>query len=76
VLTTVKAGRGIGRVLSYQSAEEVATGKLVRLLPETEPAALPVHVVVSSKRHMAPKLRAFLDHAVAALEALPVIRTR
>jgi DNA-binding transcriptional LysR family regulator len=76
VLTTVKAGRGIGRVLSYQSAEEVATGKLVRLLPETEPAALPVHVVVSSKRHMAPKLRAFLDHAVAALEALPVIRPR
>jgi DNA-binding transcriptional LysR family regulator len=76
VLTTVKAGRGIGRVLSYQSAEEVATGKLVRLLPETEPAALPVHVVVSSKRHMAPKLRAFLDHAVAALEALPVIHPR
>jgi DNA-binding transcriptional LysR family regulator len=76
VLMTVKAGRGIGRVLSYQSAEEVATGKLVRLLPETEPAALPVHVVVPSKRHMAPKLRAFLDHAVAVLEALPVIRPR
>jgi len=74
VLMAMKAGRGIARVLSYQSADEVAAGALVRLLPESEPPALPVNVVVSSKRHMAPKVRAFLDHAVNGLERLPVIQ--
>jgi DNA-binding transcriptional LysR family regulator len=74
VLMALKAGRGIARVLSYQPAEEIATGALVRLLAESEPPALPVHVVIASKRHMAPKLRAFLDHAVNSLEQLSVIR--
>lgn len=73
-LMAIRAGRGIGRVLSYQVATEIADGSLIRLLPEFEPAALPVHLVVPSSRHMAPKVRAFLDHAVAALERLSVIR--
>jgi DNA-binding transcriptional LysR family regulator len=74
VLMAVRAGRGIARLLSYQPAEEIAAGTLVRLLAESEPPALPVHVVVASKRHMAPKLRAFLDHAVDSLQQLSVIR--
>lgn len=74
VLMALRAGRGIARVLSYQPAEELAAGTLVRLLPQSEPPPLPVHVVVSSKRHMAPKLRAFLDHAVESLERLQVIQ--
>ena len=74
VLLAVKAGRGLARVLSYQVAEDLASGTLLRLLPQTEPAPLPVHVVVSSTRHMAPKLRAFVDHAVAALGRLAVIQ--
>jgi len=74
VLLAVKAGRGLACVLSYQVAEDLASGALLRLLPETEPAPLPVHVVVSSARHMAPKLRAFVDHAVAALGRLAVIQ--
>ncbi len=74
VLLAVKAGRGLARVLSYQVAEDLAGGALLRLLPQSEPAPLPVHVVVSSTRHMAPKLRAFVDHAVAALGCLAVIQ--
>lgn len=74
VLLAVKAGRGLARVLSYQVAEDLASGALLRLWPELEPAPLPVHVVVSSARHMAPKLRAFVDHAVAALGRLAVIQ--
>ncbi len=74
VLLAVKAGRGLARVLSYQVAEDLASGALLRLLPELEPAPLPVHVVLSSARHMAPKLRAFVDHAVAALGRLAVIQ--
>lgn len=74
LLLALKDGRGIGRMLSYQPAEEIAAGALIRLLPETEPPPLPVHLVFSSRRHMAPKLRSFLDHAITQLEQLPVIR--
>lgn len=74
VLLALKNGRGIARLLSYQPADEIAAGTLVRLLPDTEPPPLPIHLVFSSKRHMAPKLRMFLDHAVSHFESLPVIR--
>jgi DNA-binding transcriptional LysR family regulator len=74
VLLAAKAGRGIARMLSYQVADDLAQGDLVRLLPEFEAAPLPVQLVVSSARHMAPKLRAFLDHATVLLEGLAVIR--
>ncbi|MES3023276.1 MAG: LysR family transcriptional regulator [Pseudomonadota bacterium] len=73
VLLALHAGRGLARLLSYQVADGVADGSLVRLLTQYEPAPLPVHVVVPSARHMAPKLRAFVDYAVARLEQLDVI---
>jgi len=74
VLLAAKAGRGIARALSYQVADDLAQGTLVRLLPEFEAASLPVQLVVSSARHMAPKQRAFLDHAATLLDGLAVIR--
>ncbi|MES2073189.1 MAG: LysR family transcriptional regulator [Pseudomonadota bacterium] len=74
MLFAVKAGRGLGRPLSYQVADDLANGSLVRLLPDWEPEPLPVHLVVSSARYMAPKLRAFLEHAAAALGKLEVIQ--
>jgi DNA-binding transcriptional LysR family regulator len=72
-LQAVLAGRGIAQVLSYQVATEVADGRMVRLLRDFEPDPLPVQVVVPSGRAMAPKVRAFLDHAVACFKALAVI---
>lgn len=72
-LLAVRAGRGIARVLSYQVADELAAGTLVRLLQDFEPPPLPVHLVVPSGSHMPPKVRAFLDHAAAGLGALHVI---
>jgi DNA-binding transcriptional LysR family regulator len=73
VLLAIKAGRGLGRALSYQVAEDFASGALIRLLPEFEPAARPVQLVVPTARHMLPAVRAFLDHAARLLRALPVI---
>ncbi|GGC09520.1 transcriptional regulator [Oxalicibacterium flavum] len=73
-LLAAKAGRGITRALSYQVADDLAAGVLVRLLPDYEAAPLPVQLVVNGTRHMAPKVRAFLDHAVAQLGALSVIQ--
>jgi DNA-binding transcriptional LysR family regulator len=72
-LLAARAGRGIARVLSYQVADDLEAGTLVRLLPESEPPPLPVQLVTRGGGHMAPKVRAFLDHAWDRLRTLPVI---
>lgn len=74
ILTAVRAGRGLARPLSYQAADDLAAGTLVRLLPEFEPPPLPVQLVVPGGQHLAPKVRAFLDHAAQRLLQLEVIR--
>lgn len=73
MLLAVRAGRGLGRPLSYQVADDLASGALVRLLPELEPPPLPVQLVVPSARHLSPKARGFVDHAARALAGLGVI---
>jgi DNA-binding transcriptional LysR family regulator len=73
LLDALRAGRGIGRTLSYQAADDFASGALVRLLREYEPPALPVYLVVPSARQIPRSVRAFVDHAAPALEALRVI---
>jgi DNA-binding transcriptional LysR family regulator len=73
-LIAVRAGHGIARVLSYQVSEELEAGSLVRLLTAFEPIPMPVHLVTPSRGYKAPKVRAFLDYAVASLANLRVIR--
>jgi DNA-binding transcriptional LysR family regulator len=73
VLIAARAGRGLARPISYQAADDLASGALVRLLPQYEPAPLPVQLVVPSGRHLAPKVRAFLDHAIERLPKLAPI---
>lgn len=73
-LLAVKAGRGIARVLSYQVADELAEGTLVRLLREFEPPPIPVQLLARSGEHMASKVRAFLDYAYPALRKLDAVR--
>jgi DNA-binding transcriptional LysR family regulator len=74
MLFAVRAGRGIGRALSYQVADDLASGALVRLLPESELPPVPVQLVVPSARHLSAKARSFVDHAARALATLKVIR--
>ena len=76
ILMAVLAGRGIGRPLSYQVAEQVADGSLVRLLGDYEPAVLPVHLLVNGTRHMPPRLRACFDYLAAHLPELSVLQER
>lgn len=66
-LVAARANCGIASALSYQVAEDLADGRLARLLPEYELPALPVHLVVPSARHMAPRVRVFLDYAARQL---------
>ncbi|MFC7474241.1 LysR family transcriptional regulator [Dankookia sp. GCM10030260] len=68
------AGQGILGALSYQMAEELESGALVRLLRGWETPALPVSLVFPSARLLPPRVRAFLDFAVPRLGALAVLR--
>lgn len=60
-------GFGITRLMSYQVAAHLAAGKLVRLLPEYEPPALPIHILHLEGRHVSAKVRALVDVLVERL---------
>ena len=72
-LRAAREGRGIAQLLSYQVADELASGKLVRLLQAWERPPLPVHLVTKGRAHRAPKIDAFLDFAARRLMTLPVL---
>jgi DNA-binding transcriptional LysR family regulator len=60
-------GLGLTRVLSYQVADAFREGRLVRLLPETEPAAVPASLIYPGQGRLPMKTRAFIDFTVVQL---------
>lgn len=60
-------GFGITRLMSYQVATHLAAGQLVRLFPEYEPPALPIHIIHLEGRHASAKVRALVDVLVERL---------
>ena len=73
-VTAAVQGRGIVQTLSYQAADELADGRLVRLLRESEPPSIPVQLLFPPARPMPARLRAFLDEVAPRLAALTVLR--
>src|SRR5690606_10504800 len=55
--------QGVALLPTFVCKTELATGDLVRLLPEWHGRADPVHLVYPRQRFMPPKLRAFIDLA-------------
>jgi DNA-binding transcriptional LysR family regulator len=74
-LLAVRAGKGIARLLSYQVADDLAAGTLVRLLPSYEPLPMPVQLVAQNAQRMPLKVRTFWDYAWQALSQLAQIQT-
>ena len=72
-IAAVRQGHGLLMVLSYQVAEELAAGSLVRILRAFEPPPIPMQLVMPTTRLMPPRVRAFLDLAVPRLSALDVL---
>jgi DNA-binding transcriptional LysR family regulator len=72
-LQAVLDGRGIGQFLSYQVADALAAGRLVRLLRAFEAPVLPVHLLTKGRTNRPPKIEAFLDFAAGRLQALSVL---
>ena len=56
-------GLGLTRVLSYQVADAVRDGQLVRLLADHEPPAVPASVIYPGQGRLPMKTRAFVDFA-------------
>jgi DNA-binding transcriptional LysR family regulator len=70
-----RAGRGLTQLLSYQAADDLAAGRLVRVLGEYEGPPLPVHLLTKGTTLRAPKIAAFVDFASKRLSALRVLRS-
>jgi DNA-binding transcriptional LysR family regulator len=61
-------GLGIAQLPLAVVRDALASGALVRVLPDWEPPAAPVHAVFPGTRYLTPKVRAFIDHAVEAFD--------
>ncbi len=66
---TAEAGHGITVALSYMVGDQIRDGTLVSVLDGFVPPALPVHLVYPHARLVAPRIRAFIDHAAPMLKA-------
>lgn len=71
-LLAVRAGHGIARLLSYQVAEDIVSGNMIRVLPDAEPLPLPVQLVVQKAQRMPRKVRTFWEFAWQRLSRLPL----
>jgi DNA-binding transcriptional LysR family regulator len=54
-------GGGLARVLAYQAADALRTGRLVPVLRSFEPPPLPIHLVYPTARLLSAKVRAFIE---------------
>jgi len=65
------AGGGIGMIPRLITASDVATGRLVRVLPEFGLKGAPLHIIYPSARQVPTKVSVFRDFLAAAVKACP-----
>lgn len=63
-------GVGITRLMHYQVADELADGRLVRILRDFEPLDLPIQLVYPHALQLSPRVRGFVEWACPRLEKL------
>ena len=70
--TAALAGQGIIMIPTWMTHDELKSGELVPLLEDfsLEPPSTPVHAVFAHNRHLAPKVRAFVDFLVERMQAI------
>lgn len=72
-IAAARAGRGIVRALSYQVADDLENGTLIRLLRAFEPTAMPVNLIWPDSRRSIRRVRLLIDH-LKVLRALAVLQ--
>lgn len=54
-------GHGLIQVPAYDVADDIAAGRLVEVLSEFRPSPVPISILYTRRRHLAPRLRVFMD---------------
>jgi DNA-binding transcriptional LysR family regulator len=55
------AGLGVIQTFSYNAKAQIASGELIAILPDWQPAPYPFYVVYPPNRHLSNRLRVFID---------------
>lgn len=63
-------GVGVARLMHYQVADELADGRLVRILRDYEPEDLPIQLVYPHSLQLSPRVRTFVEWVCPQLERL------
>jgi DNA-binding transcriptional LysR family regulator len=72
---TVLTGLGVAVVSSWIVDDDIREGRLVHLLPDWQPKALPVHLVYPWSRYYPARLRRFLDMMRRVMPEIAGMRT-
>lgn len=64
-------GVGITRTPTFVVGEDIATGRLVPLLKNYKTLEVSIYLVYPQRRHLSPKVRAFVDFVAARITAEP-----
>lgn len=65
------AGLGVIQTFAYMARAQIASGALVPLLADWQPAAYPFYIVYPPNRHLSHRLRVFIDWLAGYFSALP-----
>ncbi|MHA6688275.1 LysR family transcriptional regulator [Mesorhizobium sp. A556] len=63
-MTAVLSGLGVGQLPRFMVADDLASGRLVAVLPDWSIEAIPLYVVYPPNRHLSNKVRVFVEWLV------------
>jgi len=69
IRSAVVTGMGIGYAPTWLFAPELASGEVVRLMPDWESPQSPIHLVSPPERKHSAKVKAFVEHVAMAMKA-------
>jgi DNA-binding transcriptional LysR family regulator len=73
VREAVVAGAGIAVIPVWMFTNEITSGRVQTILDRFAPSALPIHAVYSSRRLVAPKVRAMIEFLAEVFAATPLL---
>jgi DNA-binding transcriptional LysR family regulator len=71
---SLRAGLGLGQLISFMVSASGATDELVPVLEDWQPAPLPMHVLYPANRHLSTKVRVFVDWIAEVFSRSPCTR--
>ncbi|SEJ90484.1 transcriptional regulator, LysR family [Sphingobium sp. AP50] len=67
----VRAGHGLGLLATWLIADDLRTGRLVRVLPNIESRGFSIHAIWPQTRQVSPRVRAVVDELVGRFQPAP-----